>query len=152
MALLRQLMIFGVVGTLGFLVDVAVLYALSPWVGWYAGRALSFWAAATTTWWFNRRYTFRAVAAADAVSSPSPRLSPQPASARADTVRQYLRYLVSMLGGGALNYLVYAATLHFAPGPYAAVLGVALGSIAGLAVNFLTARFLVFRQRAEPAR
>lgn len=50
----------------------------------------------------------------------------------------------AFLGGAAFNYAVYAATPRFADVPHAAALGVALGSVTGLAVNFLTARFLIF--------
>jgi len=119
--------LFALIGTLGFVVDVAVLYATAPLLGWYAGRVVSFLAAATATWQLNRRWTF-----ADAA----------PASRQG--LRPYLRYLGSMLAGATLNYAVYAATLYLAPFAHAAALGVALGSIAGLALNFLAARFLVF--------
>ena len=50
-----------------------------------------------------------------------------------------------MLLGGCVNYAVYAATLHWIHVPYAALLGVALGSCAGLGVNFATASRIVFR-------
>lgn len=128
----RRFLLFGFAGAIGFVVDVAVLYALAPLLGWYAGRVASFLAAASATWQLNRRLAF---ADADAASRRG--------------WRQYLRYLASMLGGAAVNYAVYAATLHFAAIPHAAALGVALGSVAGLAVNFLTARFLIF-SRAQP--
>lgn len=126
----RQFLIFGVVGTLGFLVDVAVLYALAPWLGWYCGRVLSFWAAATTTWVFNRRFTFSGTRARGA-----------------GIWREYGTYLVTMLAGAALNYGAYVAVLHSYAGPYTALLGVAAGSIAGLFANFASARYLVFRAR-----
>jgi putative flippase GtrA len=119
--------LFALVGTLGFAVDVAVLYAAAPLLGWYLGRVASFLAAATATWHFNRRWTF-----ADA-DTPA-----------RDGLRPYLRYLGSMLAGAALNYAVYAATLHYLPFEHAAALGVALGSIAGLGLNFLAAHFLIF--------
>lgn len=131
----RRLLLFCLAGAAGFLVDVGVLYAVAPLVGWWAGRVLSFLAAASATWQMNRRLAF--------------------ADARAESRsgwRQYLRYLASMLGGAAVNYAVYAATLHAVSAGYAAALGVALGSVAGLAVNFLSARFLIFakQQRKDP--
>ena len=47
----RQLASFLVAGALGFLVDVAVLYAaLALGAGWILGRLLSFLAAASFTW------------------------------------------------------------------------------------------------------
>ena len=129
----RRFLAFCVIGTAGFLVDLATLYATAPSLGWYGGRVTSFVAAVTTTWYFNRRLTF-----ADASLAPGQTLW-----------RQYLRYVVAMLGGAALNYLVYALTLEFLPIAHAPAWGVAFGCIAGLSVNFASARLLVFR-RARP--
>jgi putative flippase GtrA len=126
-AISRRLVQFALIGTLGFVVDVAVLYAAAPLLGWYAGRIVSFLAAATATWHFNRRWTF---ADADA--------------GKRQGLRPYLRYLSSMLAGATLNYTVYALTLQFVPLQHAAALGVALGSIAGLGLNFMAAHFLIF--------
>jgi len=123
----REFLSFAVVGTVGFVVDLGVLYLLAPSLGWYGGRVLSFLAAATVTWALNRRFTF-----AERRSGGS-------------MVPEYLRYLLTMLGGALVNYGAYVLTLHWLGGPLAPALGVALGSCAGLVVNFLTARFLVFR-------
>jgi putative flippase GtrA len=123
----RQFLSFAVVGAIGFVVDLGVLYLVAPALGWYGGRVLSFLAAATVTWALNRRFTF-----AGRYSGASIR-------------REYLRYLLTMLGGALVNYGAYVLTLHWLGGPLAPALGVALGSCAGLAVNFLTARFLVFK-------
>ena len=130
--------LFCISGVLGFLVDASVLYLGAPWLGWYGARALSFWAAATTTWWFNRRYTFT-----DA----------QPANGTRAVWRQYLAYLATMLVGGVVNYLAYVAVLQAAPWlthPTLLALlplaGVAVGSACGLVVNFASARWLIFRK------
>ncbi len=133
MKLWREFLRFSVVGVIGFGVDVAVLYAAAPLMGWHAARVLSFLAAATTTWALNRRITFQAASSVTGVRN---------------VWRQYLRYLFTMLGGGAINYLVYATTLHFSAGTGTPALGVALGSIAGLFANFASARYLVFRTKA----
>jgi len=124
----RRLVLFAVAGVLGLIVDVGVLYLLAPWLGWYAARVLSFLAAATATWAFNRRFTFAAG---------------RPAS----LWREYASYVAAMLGGAAVNYAVYVLTLHSVDGPWAAALGVALGSLGGMVVNYLSARHLVFRAR-----
>ncbi|WP_218509975.1 GtrA family protein [Variovorax sp. dw_308] len=118
---------FVVAGVLGLVVDVVVLYVLAPLFGWYAARVLSFLAAATTTWLVNRNYAF-----ADAAR-------------HASLLREYLGYLMAMLGGAAVNYTVYVLTLHWLEGVWVAALGVALGSLSGLTVNFLSARYLVFK-------
>ncbi|PZQ73774.1 MAG: GtrA family protein [Variovorax paradoxus] len=124
----RRLALFAVAGVLGLIVDVGVLYLLAPWLGWYGARVLSFLGAATATWAFNRRFTF-------AVDRP------------ASLWREYVSYVVAMLGGAAVNYAVYVLTLHSVEGPWAAALGVALGSLCGMVVNYLSARHLVFRSR-----
>ncbi len=129
---LQRLWRFGIAGVLGFVVDAGVLYLLAPWLGWYGARVLSFWAAATATWLFNRRYTF-----ADGAARGGSALW-----------REYGTYLVAMLGGAAVNYAAYALTLHFMPpAAWVPLLGVAIGSIAGMGVNFVSARWFIFRAK-----
>jgi len=125
----REFLSFAVVGVIGFGVDVGVLYLAAPVLGWYGARILSFLAAATATWLLNRNYTFGA------------------RKAGAPMWREYLSYLLTMLGGAFVNYAVYALTLRCLEGWWAPALGVALGSCAGLAVNFWSARTLVFGTR-----
>jgi len=129
MKLGREFLSFAVVGAAGFVVDVVVLYLLAPLLGWYGARVLSFLAAATATWALNRRYTFSG------------------RSASASVLREYLGYLVTMLGGAVVNYGAYVLVLHWVTGAWAPAAGVALGSCAGLVVNFLSARYLVFRAK-----
>jgi hypothetical protein len=130
----RRFIQFGMVGIAGLLVDLAVLYLLAPWLGWYLARTISFFAAASCTWGLNRTFTFRRASGEQA---------------RLSLGREYLTYISSMLGGAAINYATYALTLHWMPGPAAPTLGVALGSCAGLLSNFTAARKLVF---ARPAK
>ena len=127
----HQFLAFCVVGTIGFVVDVAILHALAPWLGWYGGRVISFIVAATATWALNRSFTFSA----------------QAANARYSAWQQYWRYMLAMLGGALVNYLAYTLTLLWSSAPWAPTLGVAMGSIAGLAVNFISARKVAFRTR-----
>jgi len=128
-ALLGQMLRFGVVGTIGFVVDTVTLYAaLALGAGLYAGRVLSYVVAATGNWALNRAWTFR--------------------SARRDAAgRQWLLFLAVNLVGFAVNYGTYAALVSLVPLVAAhPVLGVAAGSLAGMASNFLLSRRLVFRQ------
>jgi putative flippase GtrA len=129
-----QFLRFCVVGTVGFLVDVAVLYAAVGLLGWYGARVLSFMAAVTVTWWFNRSFTFTHAAPHEDSATFCAILS------------EYCKYVGSMLGGAVVNYAAYVVTLRLLHGPVAGVAGVAAGSIAGLAVNFFAARFIVFRR------
>lgn len=123
----KEFLAFAVVGAIGFVVDVGVLYLASPHLGWYGGRVLSWTAAATATWLLNRRITFRA------------------RRSGASIVREYTHYMLTMLGGALVNYAAYVLTLHWVGGSGGPALGVAVGSGAGLVVNFLAARHLVFK-------
>jgi len=155
----RQFLLFCVAGVMGLVVDTGVLYAAAPWLGWYGARLLSFWCAASTTWAFNRRFTFSTSTTPKAENQASE--SALPASSVSHTLAQYLRYLASMLLGGAVNYAIYVATLKgfgmnantawmgLALSPWLGVLGVALGSIGGLLFNFASARYFVFAPDAQ---
>ena len=125
----RQLMLFTIVGAIGFVVDASIVqilvreFSINP----YGARVVSFLAAATTTWGFNRRYTFAGH------GSGSRR-------------RELFRYLIAMAGGFALNYGAYAALVATWPlvRQWPAI-GVAAGSVAGAALNFLTSKYWIFR-------
>ncbi len=133
-ALITQFLRFGVVGTLGFLVDSAVLL-LMLWAGAgpYGGRVVSYLAAASTTWAVNRAWTFR-----DAARD-------QPAA------RQWGVFVALNLLGFVANYGTYAALVAGTETVRAwPVLGVAAGSVAGMFINFAIARFVVFRPATLP--
>lgn len=121
---------FAAVGTGGFVVDTAVLCTMLAFgLDRYSGRAVSYLCAATFTWFGNRNLTFAQGRAKGAAA----------------TAGEWLRFLVTNLGGGAVNYTVYAllvtysTTVHDFP-----VLGVAAGALSGMTVNFFASRWLVF--------
>jgi putative flippase GtrA len=126
--LLRQFVVFGLVGTGGFLVDTATLYAaLAAGSGPYLGRVASYLVAATFTWAMNRRYTFGT-------------------HASDRRVQEWSRFLLANAVGGLLNYGTYALLVAGVPLVRAhPVLGVAAGSLAGLGTNFVLSRRVVFR-------
>ena len=126
--LLAELLRFGVVGTVGFLVDTLTLYlALALGAGLYGGRVLSYLTAASANWILNRAWTFRQ---AD----------------RSQPGRQWLLFLLVNLLGFALNYGTYALLVRHWPMAAAyPVIAVAAGSIAGLTGNFVLSRRFVFK-------
>lgn len=119
---------FGVVGTIGFVVDTAVLYgALALGFGFYSGRIPAYLAAVTTTWGLNRIWTFRT-------------------RNNGSAGKQWAKFAVVSLLGFVLNYGAYAACIAFWPLATAyPVIAVAAGAIAGLFSNFFLSRVLVFK-------
>ncbi|CAG9264721.1 GtrA family protein [Paraburkholderia unamae] len=127
-----QVLRFAVAGTVGFLVDAGVLWlALRLGSGYFVGRAASFLAAVWVTWQINRRFTF--------------------ATHRSGSVwHEWWRYLAAMSAGGCVNYAAYCAVVLLLPrAGFVPFLGVAAGSVAGLGVNFASARWWVFRHRPQ---
>lgn len=128
---MRSLALFAFAGGVGFLVDTAVLYLALPFLGPYAGRVLSFLAAVLATWLLNRRLAF------------GQRPSGLP------VWQEALRYLMIMLIGGGANLAVYSLCIATLPVVAAyPVLGVAVGSLAGLSLNFAIARAALFRKQS----
>jgi putative flippase GtrA len=123
----RQVLAFLVGGTLGFLVDAAVLLACIRLLDAppLLARVPSFLVAATVTWRFHRRFTF-AVAAQTG-----------------GTAREWLRFLVANAAGNLVNLATYALMLHpFGLPPLASL---AIASLVAAAVNFFASKRWVFR-------
>jgi putative flippase GtrA len=129
-----QFLRFALVGCAGFVVDAGVLNAvLLLGADRYSGRLVSYLAAATTTWVLNRNYTFR-----------------EQRDVR--RLREWGRFLASNAFGGCVNWVTYALLVTVS-GTVSAhpVIGVAVGSLAGLAVNFTLSRRFVFNG-SKPVR
>lgn len=125
----RELVRFCAVGAAGFVVDAGLLLLLIQWgeLNPFLARVGSFVAAASSTWWLNRRFTF-------SVGNTAVR-------------EEWLLYMAAMTLGGVINYTVFAVLLLLLPlamrQPW---LGVAIGSLAGLAVNYYTSSRFVFNR------
>jgi putative flippase GtrA len=116
---------FCLVGTLGFLVDSGVLLLLTTagLAGAWIGRVVSFLVAACVTWLLNRRFTFRSRV----------------------TTASLVPYVLLTGFGALLNIGVYWLWISvFGEAPEMLVLGVAAGSVAALAFNFLVSKHVVF--------
>lgn len=128
-ALAAQFTKFGIVGVIGFLVDVGVLkFCMYEFdMDRYSGRLVSFMVAVTTTWMFNRLFTFKG-------------------QGKGPAHVQWAKFVTACIGGFILNYGTYAVLITTIPlvHEYPA-LGVAAGSIAGMFFNFFAARQMVFR-------
>ncbi|SAL69361.1 GtrA-like protein [Caballeronia cordobensis] len=133
----REFITFAFAGAFGFLIDSGVLY-LMLWLGAgpYVGRVVSFLCAVFATWQINRRFTFK-----DAQNSRG-------------VWREAYEYLLAMLVGGLCNYAAYATAIKLlSDTAVRPLLAVAVGSIAGMFVNFLIAKVWVFKtHKVEQSR
>lgn len=130
MKLVREFFFFGLAGTVGFLVDAAVLYALKSELGLFVARGVSFLSAVLATWLINRSVTFVHRRTEMSVH------------------REFLMYVAVMIVGGMVNYASYAwLILEYRFVSDHPIVGVAIGSLAGMFLNLLNSRFLIYRNR-----
>jgi len=128
----RELLLFAVAGVLGYVVDVGITTLLHPFMGPYLARIPAFIGAATATWVFNRTLTF---VAADKIHK--------------SLLKEYFHYLSLMLLGLVVNYIVYAASITLiGSSNYSIFICVALGSLAGMVVNFINAKRYLYRNKS----
>jgi putative flippase GtrA len=120
---------FGLVGTAGFLVHASVLnlmvyeVGVNRYVGWLAGFSV----AVVATLLLNRAFTFR---------RPS----------HHGPWRQAVIYVMVQGFGAAANFATYTAAIAvFPPLGRMLLIPLAMGSIAGLCLNFLGSKHLAFR-------
>jgi putative flippase GtrA len=125
---MAQILRFGAVGGVGFVVDGGLLWLLigldfNP----YLARALSFPVAVVVTWALNRNWTFRA-------------------TRDASRKGQFRRYFGVQIIGSLTNYLIYSAVIgFFGTASLTIFAGFALGSFVGSLLNFFGARHVAFR-------
>ena len=127
---------FCCVGLLGFVVDFTVLTSIVDLgVSKIGGKFVSFAVAVVATWLVNRLWTFRA--------HEGPKRS---------LAREFGSYLTVQSVGFAANFSVYSAVIYAAPVKnehLLLLLGSVAGTAAGLVINYLGAKHLVFRRRAR---
>ncbi len=118
---------FGIVGSVGFVVNVLLLYAVRGAVGLYVGGVVAWLGAATTTWWLNRSWTFKG-------------------RGSAAMHRQWLQFLAVSSVGFVLYYATFSLMVAYvALCVRQPVVAVAAGVLAGMVSNFTLSRKLVFR-------
>lgn len=127
----RELALFAVGGGIGFVVDAAILQALvslcsaNP----YVAQVFAFLVAATATWWWNRSRTFAARSSGRSLPG------------------EWLHWMALMGFGAVVNYAAYAGSLLLFPSwrrwP---VLAVAAGSAVAAAVNYASARAMLYKK------
>lgn len=119
---------FSAIGGIGFAVEASVItltgswWALPPTVA----RCFSFPSAVMLTWWLNRKYNFRS---------------------QGSLVAEGRRYFLAQATGALSNLGVFALCVSLVPlFSVWPVAGLAVGAVAGLAVNFFLSSVFVFKK------
>ena len=119
---------FCVSGTLGFLIDSVTYYLLSTLFAFYIARFISFFVAVIFTWLFNRTISFN------------------DKKFQGSMAKEFMYYFSSMAIGGVANYLSFIGLMEYVEivKDYP-VIGIAVGSVVGLAINFTLSKLVVYR-------
>jgi len=122
--LFYKFLLFGIVGAIGFIVDVTVLYSFI----YIFGLVFSYLFAATATWYLNRNITF-----IESISS--------------NPFKEWVYFLIANSIGGVINFAVYTMVILYIPDTiFSPFIGVALGSISGMVFNFFISKTFIFKK------
>lgn len=131
----RRVLRFASVGVVGFVVDAGLLVVLAAGgANVYGARLVSFPVAVTLTWYLNRAWSF------DVYATDRP-------------LREYLSYFSVQVVAALANFVIYAMLLRFVLGErlQMAFAALAVGAIAGMVINYLGSRRIVFVNLASPS-
>lgn len=127
---IAEIFFFGISGIIGYIVDVSITSLLSHLLGVYASRIPAFVAAATATWIVNRNLAFH-----------------KRNSIHNNLWVEYGHYLSLMIGGLIVNYTAYATFITiFHNYSFKIPVSVAIGSLAGMLINFVTSRKYIYKE------
>ena len=135
MKLKKQFILFSIIGTLGLFVDLAVLYFTSQVCDFVFARLISFICAVLTTWALNRKLTFK------------PNVISQSTINIYFYLNEFAKYFMANLFGGIVNLSTYYVYLTFNKGPADIYIATVSGGVAGLILNFILSKKLVFKQK-----
>lgn len=131
----RKFLLFGLVGSVGFIVDAVVLTTLTVESHWgvIPSRLVSFSTATIVTWILNRWYTF---------SSPKTSVLTRK--------MEYFSYFVVQAVGAGLNLLIFLCLITWIPMLHQMlVIPLAVGALVAMVFNFLLIKIFVFKNTDE---
>jgi putative flippase GtrA len=124
----KQILRFGVVGIIGYLIDASIL-TFFDWVLNFSplyARAISFPIALSCTWYLNRTWTFKHGALKDVRS-------------------QYALYVFIQVVGRVIDYSIFALLIiTYSLFESYSFLAVAVGSLIAMVFTYLCSTYLVF--------
>lgn len=128
---IKEIISFAAVGTVGFVLDAAIIWALINYAAIppIPAKLMAFPFAVTVTWFLNRNNTFK-----DRKQS--------------NYLKEWIKYIQINSVGAITNnvsFIIIVAKIdYFYQQP---IIAVALGSIIGMIFNYLGSKFLVFNER-----
>lgn len=125
---MKQILLFSVIGLVGFIVDVSLTIAFVKELYFEPMHAklAAFPFAVTVTWLLNRTITF-------------PR-------EKINLIKEWISFIKVSMGGALINNIsFYIAVSSFEIFREYLILAVGLGSVTGMLFNFLGSKFYVFR-------
>lgn len=131
----KQFIVFSLIGTVGLIVDLITLYFASQFCNFIFARLISFIFAVITTWILNRNLTFDA----ESITQPDNKIYCLYFS-------EFIRYFIANSFGGILNLSTYYLFLTFKKGSANIYIATVLGGIAGLIINFILSKLIVFKK------
>ena len=128
-ARLVSLFRFGLVGTLGFLVDAGVVLIFAKFLNIdpIFSRIPAWLTAVSTTYIFNVNFTF---------SEKNSKLEKN-----RKRPKRYILYILSQLSGGAINILVFSLLVSFVGSSW--FVSLVVGTLFGLMINFYGASIVI---------
>lgn len=130
---IKQILSFGLVGTIGYLADASITVLFGSLLGVYGARVPAFAVAVTATWYLNRIFTFG-----------------RGSSRHTSLVREYGHYVSVMLVGLIVNYVVFAISVTLIREySYGIFLSVGIGSLSGMVVNYFFSHRFIYTQNTD---
>lgn len=126
---IKPVLYFAWAGVIGYVVDLAVTLLFTPLLGKYVARIPAFLCSSTSTWIFNRNFTFK-----DSRSNKK-------------LFAEWLHYESLMLGGLVVNYAVYAGVVSFLPNSIlSTAVAIGVAALCGMVVNFLSSSKFLYNK------
>lgn len=127
---MKQFIFFGIVGTVGFIVDASILLYLVHIENFSIifSRIISFFVAVIITWILNRYFTFSK-------------------NEKKDTkTKEYIKYLSVQTAGVGLNFLIFLSLIYlFEPLKNILIIPLAIASTIAMFFNFFIIKNRVYK-------